>query len=44
MNPQLQERLNKEKAKIKSEHVKAENTLSLFPYELKSLDEVKAKI
>lgn len=44
MNAQLQEKLNREKAKIKAEHVKAENVLSLFPFELKPLEEVKSKL
>lgn len=44
MNPQLQEKLNREKAKIKAEQVKAENVLSLFPFELKSIEEVKSKL
>jgi len=44
MNAQLQERLNKENARIKSEYEKAVSHMSLFPYELKSIDEIKAKV
>ena len=43
MNAQLQERLNKEKQRIAAERQKADGILKLFPYELKSIDEIKAK-
>lgn len=44
MNAQLQDRFNKEKKRIEGEKEKAVQILKLFPYELKSIEEINQKI
>ena len=44
MNPKLQERLDREAQRISTEKTKAEGALKLFPFELKSVEEIKTKV
>lgn len=43
MHPDFQAKLNGEIKKIQTEHRQAHDALELYPYELKSIDEIKLK-